>query len=763
MATLQLGKGKADGSNRLYKPLFFRLDNIEDEKQFNELLNNDCLVRDEIMLQVRELIKVRNVSRRIKDEEYADLITQHLAGRNADHYGVWVYYPWTRTMVHLLDEAEFVEVRTSRNKYKITEAEQETLRRKKVGILGLSVGQSIAVTMAIERACGELRLADFDEIELSNLNRIRTGVHNLGINKSVIAAREIAEIDPYLDVRIYENGLTDDNMDAFFTEGGILDILIEECDSLDMKVASRIKARSLGIPVIMDTSDRGMIDVERFDLQPERPLLHGLVGDLDVSQLKNLTPEERIVLVLQIAGSEKVSVRGKASLVEVGQSIGTWPQLASSVVMGGGVTTDTVRRILLKQFNESGRYYMDPEDIIKDRKQPAADPYPNPYAPLTESERLAMMEKVLPGLAAETRDELPDAVIKKIIDAAVAAPTTGNDQPWLWDYKDGVLFLFHDRIRSYSFGDYKSVASYLSFGAAIENLSLAARKEGFNLTVKDFTPQDEPLIALAYFTKSAESEHPYPQLSEQIFTRHTNRTIIPRQEPDMQVLQEIRNITETVPGAELRWLTDIEDIKKIGGIIGACDRMRILNPRGHADFVQREMRWTVQDAEERRDGIDVRTLGLSPGQMTALSVIKETDVIDVLRDVKGGGLFEMATRMSVGTAAAIGLITMPGNGMNDYLAGGRAMERMWLAAEAMGWAIHPVISPVYLFSRITLGDGESLSDEEITTLHKLRKEFLALCNTEARGEMFLFKLFKAEKRPEILSMRRLVDNVLTIH
>ena len=61
-------------------------------------------------------------------------------------------------------------------------------------------------------------------------------------------------------------------MDEFF-DG--LDLVIEECDSLDMKVRVREEARARGIPVLMETSDRGLFDVERFDVEPERPLFHG--------------------------------------------------------------------------------------------------------------------------------------------------------------------------------------------------------------------------------------------------------------------------------------------------------------------------------------------------------------------------------------------------------------------------------------------------------------------------------------------------------
>src|SRR5690606_500097 len=115
----------------------------------------------------------------------------------------------------LLDEAEFVAMRTNRNQYKITQEEQDVLATRKIGVIGLSVGQSIALTLAMERVCGELRLADFDTAELTNLNRIRTGVHNLGLHKTIIAAREIAEIDPFLKVLIFSEGVTDENIDPF--------------------------------------------------------------------------------------------------------------------------------------------------------------------------------------------------------------------------------------------------------------------------------------------------------------------------------------------------------------------------------------------------------------------------------------------------------------------------------------------------------------------------------------------------------------------
>ena len=82
--------------------------------------------------------------------------------------------------------------RTNRNRYKITAKEQETLASKRVGVLGLSVGQAITLTIALDRAAGELRLADFDCIDLPNLNRLRAGPHCIDVPKVVVSPRKFA-------------------------------------------------------------------------------------------------------------------------------------------------------------------------------------------------------------------------------------------------------------------------------------------------------------------------------------------------------------------------------------------------------------------------------------------------------------------------------------------------------------------------------------------------------------------------------------------
>jgi len=753
-------------SGNIYAPIILRISNSEDKKTYDQLLSEKIalFISDEIEGQLKELVKSQRPWVMIKPEEYAGLISEHLNGTDIRDYGVWVYYPWSRRLVHLLDEEEFIEVRTNRNQYKITRQERDLLATKKIGIIGLSVGQSIALTLSMERGYGELRLADFDLLELSNLNRIRTGVHNLGVPKVIIAAREIAEIDPYLKVTCFFEGLTDANMEDFFTGGGKLDILVDECDGLDIKILARYKARDLRIPVVMDTSDRGMLDIERFDLEPDRPLLHGTVTGINPQNIKELSNEDKVPVILQMLGVDNISSRAKASMVEVQQSINTWPQLASSVALGGAAGADACRRILLDQFRGSGRYYIDFDEIVNDQSTSTAKfDRSNPYKPLSKDEMQTLAKQV--SVEVNALDTIPsEQVIQDLVNAACAAPSTGNDQPWKWLYHQGTLYLFHDEHRSFSFGDFRKIASYISFGAAYENLNIHALKQGLEPHCKFVGGPDQKLVAAIRF-RPVENK-PLAQLLEPldkvIYKRLTNRNQAPKANISADAYHHLVNLAESIPGAEVQIFTDEATLGQFAEIIGFCDRVRLLSKEGHYDFVHHEMRWTSEDAEKTRDGIDIKTLGLSNSQMAALGVIKSEQVIGTINDLGGGKALDMLAKRTVSTASALCVLTLPKYELKSFFEGGRAMERLWLAATDLGLAVHPLISPLYLFPRIVYGNGEGIDPKFVPVLRDLRKRFCELTNIgDDRAEVFLAKIAIAPE-PELNSFRLPLEKTLII-
>jgi len=683
-------------SKNIFIPEFFRLTIDTDKEKFNDLLETtDVFLFDEIYSQLRELIRSRNPKARYEAEHYPIMVAKHLNGITIEDYGVWVYYPWSKRMVHILDEEEFIEMRTSRNKYKITKDEQEILLKKRVGVIGLSVGQSVSVTMAMERTAGELRIADFDELEITNLNSL----HNMGLLKTVLVAREIAEIDPYLKVTCFHEGITDDNMEQFLLDGGKLDLLIDECDGVDIKINCRIAARKFHIPVVMEASDRGTIDIERFDLEPTRPILHGYVEHLDISKLKGLkTNEEKLPYILPIVGIDTMSVRMKASAVEVGQTITTWPQLASAVTMGGGMTTDICRRILLDQLHQSGRYFIDIDELISDPPQKEKEFVLPEIQPLSV-EKMAMMAASVYFKDDIVSSETDKNKIEALAKAVQVAPSAGNMQPWKLYFDGRGLFLFHDEERTASFGDFRNMISYLSLGTAIEHLNLKASQMSLAVEATLFPMGEENknnLVAAFRFFKNEDIKEDL--LAEYFSYRHTNRNPGRGIKIKQEIFDELMTSVSSVKGAVLRVVDDEDLLKKIANIAGKADKLRMFIEEGHFDLFHKELRFSSESPDTIKDGLDVRALDLSAKDEVGFRVIKDQKAIRLVNEWNGGGALEATSRNLVATAAAVGVVTMPSFNAENILGAGRAIERIWLTAASHTIAFQPLLASVIHFS-----------------------------------------------------------------
>jgi len=335
------------------------------ERDRDELLDlsKQYEVEDSIELQLNELVGMRSIG---QNDEFKQRVKQSiLNGKKLKDFGQWAVYPWLNKMVHVLPEAEFSEVRANRNLHKITKAEQTTLRTKRIGVVGLSVGFASLLNLATESIGGVFFISDFDTVDLSNLNRIQAGVQYLNKDKCLLAQQRLQEMNPYISLKTFNEGLFEENIESFLCPNGApLDILIEECDNLELKIRLRLAAKKFGIPVIMETSDRGMLDIERFDLDQGYPIFHGCLSGLDLNDLDYTNPVVLKDLFVRIVNPDQVSERGQISLTEMGKSIQSWPQLMSDVGLGAAVITNTARRILLGEPISSGRTYIDLNELI---------------------------------------------------------------------------------------------------------------------------------------------------------------------------------------------------------------------------------------------------------------------------------------------------------------------------------------------------------------------------------------------------------------
>lgn len=760
---------KSKSLNAVFLPKILHLKNKEELSFFNSLLEQPgIMVCDEILGQTEELVKSRNPKRVFKKDELREEAIKYLGNGPWEEFGCWVYYPWSNKIIHILPEMDFIDVRTNRNQYKITPAEREILSGKKIGVIGLSVGQSIALTIAMERICGEIRLADFDKVELSNLNRIRTGVHNLEISKVVAVAREISEIDPFLKVTCLIDGVTEENIDNFFIEGGKLDACVEVCDGLDIKILSRVKAKEYRVPVVMTSSDRGTTDVERYDLNPDLPILHGFIDHLDISKIKSAkTNEEKVPYLLPMLGLDTTSTRLKSSMIEIGQSITTWPQLASGVLIGGTVCTDVCRRIFLNQFHDSGRYFLDIEELISDKVFPSNNIEINKSIdnnPLSEEQMLAAAQHFLNKQPADPALEwIENEIVAELISAAIQAPSGANVQPWKWLYYSGKIFLFLDSERSSSLLDFRHMASYIGLGAATENLVLKAHEKGLKVDINSFpTPSSDILVSVFTLYRNSINltfeSNKLDYLVNYINQRITNRREGNQKKINIEVVQQMKSVVETVQGAQLFLAESREEIHQVAEIMASVDRIRLLDRRGHHDFVN-EIRWSDIEVDEKKDGIDIKSLFLTPLEHAGFHVAKEWQVVQNVKEWNGGDSLEKYSKRIVNTSSAIGLITMPSYDRLSYYKGGRAVQRLWLTATQNNISIHPHTASIFLFSRMIEGNMEGLSDDIIYKLKNLREKFVRIFPDSINNkEIFLFRLSITDN-VEISSVRRHVQDV----
>ncbi|WP_373143231.1 Rv1355c family protein [Mycobacterium marinum] len=638
----------------------------------------------------------------------------------------WAYYPWRRAVISIPGPSMFRALRLDRNRNLITSDEQRQLGKLQIGVVGLSVGHYIAHLLAAEGLCGELRLVDFDNLELSNLNRVPATVFDVGLNKATLAARRIAELDPYLPVEVLASGLTPATMDEFL-DG--LDIVVEECDSLDMKVRVREAARARGVPVLMATSDRGLIDVERFDLDPSRPILHGLLGELDVTGLAGLSNRDKVPYVLRILDGPRLSTRSAASLVEIDQTLSTWPQLAGEVALGATAVAEAVRRIGLGEPLRSGRVRIDVGEAL-DR---LADPDPT-------------AEEFRPG-ADGVETMVSDSEICALVAAAAGrAPSAANNQPWQIEAGPDSVSIRLDPEQIATL-DVDFRASAVAVGAAWFNARVAAAKHGMlgsaELIERDGT---SPLCAVVRLEEGGDPN--LARLYESMLARETNRHLGASDTLEDDIAASLEAIAAS-EGARLQLVTANDDIEKISAIFAATDRIRYLTPHMHAEMLS-ELRWPAGDCMET--GIDIRSLEMDRGELAGFQIARRPDVVTRLASWGAGAALGDYTRDRVRASAGLGMVSIQGSALNDYARGGSAMEAVWIAAQHLGLAVQPV-APVFLYAR---NDDElrRLTPEFAAPLGHLQRTFHALTHTRADEAHVVMLRFSHAPATTVRSLRR---------
>jgi hypothetical protein len=271
--------------------------------------------------------------------------------------------------------------------------------------------------------------------------------------------------------------------------------------------------------------------------------------------------------------------------------------------------------------------------------------------------------------------------LRRLIGAAILAPSPHNAQPWLFVVGPHRVDLFADRSRSTGAVDPFGRELQVGLGAALENLVLAARANGFAPSVSLLPAgADSTHVARVDLVRSAIRRS---DLYVQIPHRHTNRypfvvgKAVPRAALD--------EMSALAAGTEARviWFTGERERDRIGELLVAATEEMIADPDQSAS----DYAWFRQDWDElqrRRDGITLDAAGL-PDLTASLGKLLPPQS----REATGESWLRATRERHTATAAAYGIVAVrDASDGRRQLDGGRVLERVHLWATGHRIALH---------------------------------------------------------------------------
>jgi molybdopterin/thiamine biosynthesis adenylyltransferase len=333
------------------KPIFIKNNELSKFLKKNPHIN----YVDALDSQIKELFFIKNHEfiGENKKQVYKSVHFEKFSKKNENNY-TYVYFPWNNTVVKTIKKNDYLALKTNRNQDLITKEEQEKLSNLKVGVFGMSVGSNIAFILTQAGISNSITIADFDELDTTNLNRILAGVHQIGLNKTIIASRHIYEDNPFAKVNLMQKGVNKKNLESLL-KNKKLDCIIEEIDDLHIKIEIRFLANKYKVPVIMitDNGDGVVLHVERYDLGYHN------IFDKDFSYWNDilLKPPSKELMgktIIEdiVGGVKKVDPKMMKSVEKVfKKELVSWSQLGSAAILGGVVTIIALKKIINKENN----------------------------------------------------------------------------------------------------------------------------------------------------------------------------------------------------------------------------------------------------------------------------------------------------------------------------------------------------------------------------------------------------------------------------
>lgn len=353
------------------------------------------------------------------------------------------------------------------------------------------------------------------------------------------------------------------------------------------------------------------------------------------------------------------------------------------------------------------------------------------------------------------------AFVSSLIESALLAPSPDNNQPWLFRPSADQIEVCLDPSRAL-LSDVESMFDLTAIGAAIENMAITSRQAGFELSVEyvaggvqnasDKSPRTAAKLRWGAATaKDALAEH--------LASRHTCRKPYSTRPIKSGLLQTMQGEASRFDGVQVHWLEDRQSIRRFAWLIGMSDRLRFERETFHRELVN-QLRFTAKDADASRDGLDLRTLELPPLGSSLLRLISNWRALQFLNWFGASRCLALPSVMSTMCSGAIGIITVSVPDSSSWITGGRAFQRLWIAANAAQLRLHPLGSLPIFLAHWRQWRGEQLSAGQRKLAAEMERRFSALVPAaQGRALQIAFRIGYGSE-PTARSQRRSLEEVV---
>ena len=602
----------------------------------------------------------------------------------------------------------------SRNLGWLTETEQIVLRNKCVAIAGLGgVGGSHLLTLT-RLGVGRFHIADLDTFELANFNRqAGARVSTLEQPKVEVLAAMARDINPQLGLKVFPQGVDNQNVGDFL-EG--VDLYVDGLDFFVPEVRGR---------VFKACAERGIPAITAGPIGMGAAYVVFLPGQMTFEryfQVEGLTrPQQFVNFLLGLTPTAP----HRAYLVDPAR-LNLAAERGPSTIMGCELCAGVAGTEALKILLQRGRVYAAPYYHVFDaylssyRRGKLRWGNRGPIQSLKRRLGYRQVERLMkqPATAAE---ELPESPMKQILDLARWAPSGDNTQPWRFEIVDDRRLVVHGfDTRDEVIYDLRGRASQIALGGLLENIEIAAQGRGLRaeITRRTDTPETNPTFDIVFQDAPAE---PHP-LEAVLIARCTQRRPMSRQtlgDRERQALEAAIG-----PGYRIIWLEGKATLRRVARLLFANAKIRLTTPEAY-EVHKSILEWGAQFSEDR---IPDQSLGMDPVGLRLMKwAMHSWRRVDFLNTYLGGTLLprlQLDVLPALNCAAHFMIVAEgPLEGVDDYVAGGRAVQRFWLTATQLGLQFQPEMTPLIFASYVY--DDVRFSEKE-ASLERARRLTKAL-------------------------------------